>query len=163
VPSLPDALKHGLTARTAVVLHSESEQLYQQRLDDLFARFLPADTCESLLVEEMAAAQWRLRRAWTFETSLIHAAILQNDAHIGQTFDQIDQASRAGSALKHLTGNSNALSAIHRQATANTSVPFASSTTCRTVAAPSNSISSFTHPRPRAKPRSSAEKLKFSN
>jgi hypothetical protein len=115
--SANNALKHGLTARTAVVLHSESEQLYQQRLDDLFARFQPADACESLLVEEMAGAQWRPHRVWTFETSLVHAAIPQNQPDIGRTFDPIDHATRAALALKHLTNNSNALSAIHRQAT----------------------------------------------
>jgi hypothetical protein len=63
-----NALRHGLLAR-CIVLSDESPEAFQTLVAEHLARFAPAGGVELGMVEEMAAALWRLRRAWTIETS----------------------------------------------------------------------------------------------
>ena len=72
--SSQNAITHGFFA-ARVVLANESHEDFQRLLAALGQRFAPADAVESSLVEEMAAALWRQRRAWSIETSLTHEAI----------------------------------------------------------------------------------------
>jgi hypothetical protein len=65
-----NALKHGLTARTAVLPNEdrrEFEALRQAHLD----RFQPADPVESHIVHILVMSQWRQRRLWKLESSTI--------------------------------------------------------------------------------------------
>lgn len=71
--SAQNAVRHGFLAQT-VVLQDEDAAEFQLTLDALVARFQPADDVELALVEEMAAAQWRKRRSWAIETSMMNAA-----------------------------------------------------------------------------------------
>jgi hypothetical protein len=76
--SSQNALRHGLAAQ-AVVIKCESREAFQDCLDQFVARFLPADQVELSLVEEMAAAAWRLRRSWSVESRLLDSHI---DEHL---------------------------------------------------------------------------------
>lgn len=64
-----NALRHGLTAQTAV-LPNESPEEFQELLDAFLAEYQPAGPTETLLVEQMAMAAWRLRRMRALETGL---------------------------------------------------------------------------------------------
>ena len=59
--SSQNSLKHGLSS-SRVVLPHESQEDYDKLEASLINRFKPADELESDLVQEMAAARWRLRR-----------------------------------------------------------------------------------------------------
>ncbi|MFN7925139.1 MAG: hypothetical protein U0Q16_33890 [Bryobacteraceae bacterium] len=111
--SSQNAVKHGLTSR-AVVLANEDPAAWRKLLDDYVARFQPADSIEAQLVEQMAAAQWRIRRAWALETATLDLEIVQSGPQVSETFDRIDQPTRTAIAHKNLTDNSRSLAAIQR-------------------------------------------------
>jgi len=91
--SSANAIRHGLLAR-CVVIKGESREAFQATLARYIERFQPADEVEMALVEEMAAAFWRLRRSWAIETSLLDHAI---DAE--PSGDGIDRMAKAFSSL----------------------------------------------------------------
>jgi hypothetical protein len=66
-----NARRHALLARV-VVLENESPDAFAGVVSEHLARFQPADGIEYGLVEEMAAAWWRLRRTWSIETQLLN-------------------------------------------------------------------------------------------
>ncbi len=71
-------LRHGFLART-VVLPDESRERFDALLSGLVTDLQPAGPIESLLIEKMAVAQWRLLRVWTMEKAIIvNAASQQN-------------------------------------------------------------------------------------
>jgi hypothetical protein len=65
-----NAIRHGLCSKTTIVEDDSLDGfslLLQQHLD----RFRPAGDVERAMIEEMSAACWRQRRAWSMETRLI--------------------------------------------------------------------------------------------
>ena len=74
--SSQNSLKHGLSS-SRVVLPHESQEDYDKLEASLINRFKPADELESDLVQEMAAARWRLRRIEAMEAALFKKAIRQ--------------------------------------------------------------------------------------
>ena len=60
--SSANALRHGLLAK-CVVLENESGPCFDHLISEHTARFAPADGVEFGMIEEMAAAYWRMRRA----------------------------------------------------------------------------------------------------
>ena len=71
-----NALRHGLTAQTAV-LPGENTDEFQELLDSFLAEYQPTGPTEILLVEQMAMAAWRLRRLRALETGLFQYRISQ--------------------------------------------------------------------------------------
>src|SRR5258708_25995336 len=65
-----NALRHGLRAHTVVLPGEKSEQ-FQQLCDDLEAEWQPVTRTEQLYLEQMAVAQWKLRRMEIAEASLL--------------------------------------------------------------------------------------------
>src|SRR5579864_7332267 len=68
-----NALRHGLTARTAV-LPSEDPAAYEQHCCQFRDQYQPADATESQLVQELADTSWRLNRIPLLEADLFAAA-----------------------------------------------------------------------------------------
>jgi len=69
-----NALKHGLLAREVVVSvgdGAENSQEFDAMLLDLKDHFAPQGVLEEMLVEKIAVAYWRLRRAHRFEVGII--------------------------------------------------------------------------------------------
>ncbi len=102
------ALKPGRATNT-LVLASESWQAFQTLLDSLTAEWQPATDSEFLLVEEMAAAAWRQRRAWAIESAHFDLAMVRNEPAIRKQFDAIDHATRTTLAHQRLTEDGHAL------------------------------------------------------
>jgi hypothetical protein len=96
-----NAIKHGLTAK-AVVLSNEDPALFNLLFQSFLDRFQPADDPEFLLVERMAAAEWRLRRSWSIETALIDLAMVRGMEKIEATVEELDETTRAAFALEDL-------------------------------------------------------------
>jgi hypothetical protein len=65
-----NALRHGLTARTAV-LPSEDPTAYQQHCRQFVDEYQPATPTETHLVQELADTSWRQKRIPILEASLI--------------------------------------------------------------------------------------------
>jgi hypothetical protein len=72
--SSANSIRHGLLAK-CVVLRNESQETFAQHLDQHLQKLNPADDVEQGVVEEMAAAAWRLRRLWTIETTLLDKCV----------------------------------------------------------------------------------------
>src|ERR1039458_9575711 len=70
--SSQNARRHALLARI-VLLKDEDPEGFEEVMSDHLARFQPTDGVEFGLVEEMVAAWWRMRRAWSIETRLLDA------------------------------------------------------------------------------------------
>ena len=63
-----NALRHGLTAKTAV-LDSENPDHFQEMLDAFEAEYQPAGPTEELLVQQIVMSAWRLQRLRAVETA----------------------------------------------------------------------------------------------
>ncbi len=69
-----NALKHGLLAKEVVITVGEGAENQKESnalLEDLKTQLAPAGTLEEMLVEKIAVAYWRLRRAYRYEVGLI--------------------------------------------------------------------------------------------
>jgi hypothetical protein len=77
-----NSLKHGLTS-SRVVLPHESQEAYDKLEASFTNRFRPFDELESELVQEMAAARWRLRRIESMESALFKKAIREQEEALG--------------------------------------------------------------------------------
>jgi hypothetical protein len=63
-----NALRHGLTAEN-IVLSIEERPVFEQLHDEFLGEHQPGTPTERLLVEQMVAAAWRLRRVRATETA----------------------------------------------------------------------------------------------
>ncbi|MBI3681489.1 MAG: hypothetical protein HY235_13980 [Acidobacteria bacterium] len=111
--SSQNALKHGLSARTTV-LNSESGEEFEKVRKSYVDYFRPANPVETDLVTEMAAARWRLRRAWSHETAILDYAIEKNEPGIQKEFLHCDPLARQGLAFLKLCDSSHSLNTIDR-------------------------------------------------
>jgi hypothetical protein len=66
-----NSTRHGLHSKS-VLIAGEDPALYQSLLEDLIARYQPADTQELIYVEQMAAALWRQQRTERIEVALLN-------------------------------------------------------------------------------------------
>jgi hypothetical protein len=102
--SSANALRHGLLAK-CVVLENESSECFDDLVTQHIEHFAPADGVEFGMIEEMAVAHWRLRRACAIEDRLLEMAI--------QNQPPGDEAARIDAALVELAA-SPALNLLHR-------------------------------------------------
>jgi hypothetical protein len=100
-----NALKHGLLAKEVVVTVGEGAEdpdEFNALLEDLKVKLAPEGTLEEMLVEKIAVAYWRLRRAYRYEVGLIrkeldtatddfYSRTNYNKVKIHKTDEKIDQ------------------------------------------------------------------------
>ncbi len=73
-----NALKHGLLAKEVVITigeGAENPEEFDALLEALQTQLVPAGTLEEMLVEKVAVAYWRLRRAYRYEVGLIRSEL----------------------------------------------------------------------------------------
>lgn len=85
-----NALKHGLLAKEVVVTvgeGAENPEEFNALLEDLKTQLAPEGTLEEMLVEKIAVAYWRLRRAYRYEVGLIRQELdtATDDYYSGKT------------------------------------------------------------------------------
>jgi len=102
--SSANAIRHGLLAK-CVVLENESSTCFDDLVAQHTERFAPADGVEFGIVEEMAAAHWRMRRAWAIENRLMEKAIHNQPPG--------DEAARIAAAFSELAATPG-LNLLHR-------------------------------------------------
>lgn len=84
-----NALKHGLLAQETVITvgeGAENPDEFSALMDDLKVQLQPEGTLEEMLVEKVAVAYWRLRRAYRYESGLIRRELdtATDDFHEGR-------------------------------------------------------------------------------
>jgi hypothetical protein len=106
--SATNALKHGLRANSAALLPSESHSEWEVLLTGLRNEWQPETVTEALLVERMAAAEWKRRRSEVFEVGGLEFAgaterdgvrmAFVRDCNNGQTVSVVIRYRRAAEA-----------------------------------------------------------------
>src|SRR5271157_4200382 len=102
--SSANAIRHGLLAK-CVVLENESGPCFDDLVAQHTERFAPADGVEFGMIEEMAAAYWRMRRAWAIENRLMEKALHNQPPG--------DEAARIAAAFSELAATPE-LNLLHR-------------------------------------------------
>jgi hypothetical protein len=82
--------------------------------------FQPENGVEMDLIDQMVAAQWRLRRIWRMQTAALDLTMDQQEKEIAQKFKQIDQATRATVAFTAMANEHKTLDLFLRYETAYT-------------------------------------------
>ena len=112
-----NSLKHGLTGK-AIVLTNESQALFDELHLNYVQEFHPESAVEMDLVDQMVAAQWRLRRIWRMQTAALDLKMDQQEAEIAKSFNQIDQTTRVTIAFTAMANDEKALDLFLRYETA---------------------------------------------
>jgi len=109
-----NAITHGIHT-SVVVLRNENDAEYRRIEAEHLALWSPVGPLERLLVDEIIAAEWRLRRTWVTETAAIDlqmdrdAPALHKELH-----GAFDEPVRASVALTHMSDESQFLDHMHR-------------------------------------------------
>ena len=107
-----NAIKHGFTSNSIMVLDSESPDRFHEILNDFYTTYQPAGAVEKDLVEEMVAARWRIRRMWSVETGLLNSEIHTQETKI----DTPDSGVHLAAAFRTLADESHSLALNFRYA-----------------------------------------------
>jgi len=86
-------------------LENESNECFDDLVTQHIRRFAPADGVEFAMIEEMVAANWRMRRAWAIENRLMDQAICNQPPG--------DELSRLANAFSQLAASPE-LNLLHR-------------------------------------------------
>jgi hypothetical protein len=108
-----NAMRHGLTAK-ALVLTNESLDQFTELHKTYREKFQPQDGVETDLIDQMVAAQWRLRRIWSMQTAALDLKMDQQEAEIAEKFTSIDQPTRATVAFTTLANEEKSLELLLR-------------------------------------------------
>ncbi|MEO7652209.1 MAG: hypothetical protein ABIZ80_17230 [Bryobacteraceae bacterium] len=90
-----NALRHGLTAHDAA-LSIEEESEFQETLDAFIEEHDPRTPLESVLVQQIVTAAWRLRRARVIETGFIEMSLLDLEEEIQDEVEHPNAQVRLG-------------------------------------------------------------------
>lgn len=109
-----NALKHGLRSKHMFVLRNEVTEAWDRLLAMCNEAFLPATDYERELVEEIAAARWRLRRTWTVETGLFDVQMDKQAAELDNAWENFDEVTRLACAFTALSDETRSLALLSR-------------------------------------------------
>jgi hypothetical protein len=127
-----NALKHGLLAKEAVVTvgdGTENIEEFNSLLEALQTQLASEGTLEEMLVEKIAVAYWRLRRAYRYEVGLIRQELDTatadfygetdyHDKKINKTDEEIDQEiEQEKEGIEYWKKDKKGLSRMHRNGT----------------------------------------------
>jgi hypothetical protein len=82
-----NSLKHGLFAK-AIVLENERKENFTNLTRQYRRVFHPNNALEEALIQELAAAYWRMRRVWAMETHLLNKQMPDQPLPAGDPDDQ---------------------------------------------------------------------------
>ena len=102
------------------MLSNESQDKFDELHLTYVREFQPESGVEMDLIDQMVAAQWRLRRIWRMQTAAFDLKMDQQDKEIAQKFKQIDQVTRLTVAFTAMADEQKALDLFLRYETAYT-------------------------------------------
>ena len=95
-----NALKHGLTARHAVITGEDTED-FEQMLQALLDHLQPVGPVETLLVQQIVMASWRLARLRNLETGLFKLRLLEEEPNIDREYERLIPQARLAFTFYH--------------------------------------------------------------
>ena len=108
-----NAVTHGIFT-SPLVLRNENNAEFLRLERGYLTQWNPVGPLECLLVDQMIAADWRLRRIWQTETARLDLQMDRDSPALDQEFDELDEQVRASVALEHLGDQSRFLDHMHR-------------------------------------------------
>ena len=111
-----NATTHGLSSQV-VVLASEDKAAYQQSLRDYYDEWQPVTQTECDLVNDIAAARWRLNRIVALETAALDLELDRGREDFQKKFTRADEATRCAIAYESLSDRSRTLANLARHET----------------------------------------------
>ncbi len=114
--SARSGITHGLCSRD-VVLPNEDPAVWDALRQSFHDYWLPANQIEVLVVDDLAATQWKLLRAESIETATLGLEMVILEPEVEKSFKRIDEASRQALAFKSLADMSKTLAAMERHQT----------------------------------------------
>jgi hypothetical protein len=112
--SSQNAVTHGLTSESTIVLACESQSRFDGILNEFMVTHQPANAAETDLVEEMVAARWRIRRMWNIETTLMNDEIANQES---QSMTDAGNRRYLARAFRTLSDDSRSLALAQRYQT----------------------------------------------
>ena len=112
-----NAVKHGITSTKMFVLQNESPEQWTKMLNECIDEFKPETPFEERLVEEIAFAKWRLRRAWVTENALYDTQMDDNAEAFAAKYKNADEGIRQGNAFRSMADDSKAFALAMRYET----------------------------------------------
>ncbi len=109
-----NSITHGFTAHNTLILQCESPDEFQKMLAEHIAIHQPVTPPEKELVDQMAAARWRIRRFIAAETVLIDSEMVRNRDKVDKEFAPADSAVHLALAIRSLADESRSLSLMSR-------------------------------------------------
>jgi len=104
--------------KSGLVLTNESQLQFDDLRQTYVEEFQPQGGVEKDLVDQMVAAQWRLRRIWRMQTATLDLKMGQQEEWIAKTFDRINETERTTIAFKSMANDGKALELLLRYETA---------------------------------------------
>ena len=108
-----NAVSHGIHT-SVVVLRNENDAEYRRIEAEHLALWNPVGPLERLLVDQIIAAEWRLRRTWVTETAAIDLQMDRDAPELKKELGAFDEPVRAAVALTHMSDQSLFLENMHR-------------------------------------------------
>ena len=112
--SSKNARRHGLSSNShVVVLSNEDRGLYKEMLQSFYDTFQPANAVEMDLVQQIAAASWRIRRINGMESAMLELEMDRQRDTIAHDFEFIDETTRQALAIES-AAKSGGMALLHR-------------------------------------------------
>ena len=92
-----NALKHGFTARTVIVLPTENKEDFQHLRQGLVDSFHPQSMMELTLVEKLSVIQWKWNRKEAAEAGLLWAKVVEERYQVREACE------KAGKSYDHVS------------------------------------------------------------
>ena len=109
-----NARRHGLSSNShVVVLSNEDRGLYKEMLQSFYDTFQPANAVEMDLVQQIAAASWRIRRINGMESAMLELEMDRHRDTIENDFEFIDETTRQALAIES-AAKSGGMALLHR-------------------------------------------------
>jgi len=99
-----NAIKHGLTSKSVCLSH-ESREAFNQMQQSLADHFQPATDAEWLIIEEITALSWKIRRCWSIQTQQFEIQLALDAQDPTSIFKSADGATKTTVAEQHHASN----------------------------------------------------------
>ena len=100
-----NAVTHGLTAKT-LLLQNESQADFLEMVNAYIDVLGPANAMEVEIVSDIAAARWRLRRMWRYQTAILDLEVEKQAQEFEKRGATFDEGRRDAMAFLAVTDNS---------------------------------------------------------
>jgi hypothetical protein len=108
-----NAVTHGIHS-SVLVLRNENDAEYRRMEAEHLALWKPVGPLERLLIHQIIAAEWRLRRTWVTETAAIDLQMDRDAPELRKELGAFDEPVRTAVAVTHLSDQSLFLTNLHR-------------------------------------------------